>query len=605
CIVSAADGVAINATNFPDENFRNYVSNTNDTNSDGFLSETEIAKITSINVTDMSISTLEGIEYFTAIMRLYCYENNLTTLDVSRNTALVFLDCYGNNLTTLDVSNNTSLRGLQCAGNNLTTLDVSNNTALTFLVLNNNNLTTLDVSNNTVLESLYCGGNNLTTLDVSNNTVLESLYCGENNLTTLDVSNSTALETLYCYDNNLTTLDVSNNTALTFLSCWNNNLTTLDVSNNTVLESLNCGENNLTTLDVSNDTSLSWLYCYGNNLTTLDVSNNTSLTGLWCEGNNLTTLDVSNNTALLRVVNEGSESVVTYNGYEVRQFLDDESGLSCDLSTTIVTNPPVTEEPTSTVAPVRPSVDRTQAELFVTRCYEEALNRTPDSEGLANWTNSLVDRSLSGTQLAYGIIFSPEFQNRNLSNEDYVECLYQMFLDRPSDPAGKADWVSQLNNGASREVIFAGFVNSVEYFNLCRTYGLNAGYYMVGVDMNRQGAVNGFVDRLYGYCLGRSGDQGGQQNWVTQLINGSATGAQVAYGFFFSPEFMNNNYSNEVFVTILYNVCLNRAPDPDGLNNWVTALDNGADRLEVFRGFAHSDEFTGICNNYGIVRGSI
>ena len=145
----------------------------------------------------------------------------------------------------------------------------------------------------------------------------------------------------------------------------------------------------------------------------------------------------------------------------------------------------------------------------------------------------------------------------------------------------------------------------ISYFNLCRTYGLNAGYYMVGIDVNRQGAVNGFVDRLYGYCLGRSGDQGGQQNWVTQLINGSATGAQVAYGFFFSPEFMNNNYSNEVFVTILYNVCLNRAPDPDGLNNWVTALDNGADRLEVFRGFAHSDEFTGICNSYGIVRGSI
>ena len=437
CIVSAADGVAINATNFPDANFMNYVSNTFDTNSDGFLSETEIANITSIDVTDMSISTLEGIGYFTAITTLYCSNNNLTTLDVSNNTAL---------------------------------------------------------------------------------------------------------QVLYCYDNNLTTLDVSNNSALEILSC---------------------------------------------------------------SGNNISTLDISCVPELLRVVNEGSESVFTYNGYEVRQFIDDESGLACDLSTTIVTNPPVTEEPTSTVAPVRPSVDRTQAELFVTRCYEEALNRTPDSEGLANWTNSLVDRSLSGTQLAYGIIFSPEFQNRNLSNEDFVECLYQMFLDRPSDPAGKADWVSQLNNGASREVIFAGFVNSVEYFNLCRTYGLNAGYYMVGVDMNRQGAVNGFVDRLYGYCLGRSGDQGGQQNWVTQLINGSATGAQVAYGFFFSPEFMNNNYSNEVFVTILYNVCLNRAPDPDGLNNWVTALDNGADRLEVFRGFAHSDEFTGICNNYGIVRGSI
>ncbi len=502
CIVSAADGVAINATNFPDENFRNYVSNTNtiDKDGNGYLSASEIAATTTIYVGSKSISSLEGIEYF---------------------TALTYLNCYDNNLTTLDVSNNTSLSWLYCYGNNLTTLDVSNNTALTLLVCSNNNLTTLDVSNNTALYSLNCSSNNLTTLDVSRNTALDLLNCGENNLTTLDVSNNSALEILGC-----------------------------------------CG-------------------------------------------NNISTLDISCVPELLRVVNEGSESVYTYNGYEVRDFSDDGSELTCDLSTTIVTNPPVTEEPTSTVAPVRPSVDRTQAELFVTRCYEEALNRTPDSEGLANWTNSLVDRSLSGTQLAYGIIFSPEFQNRNLSNEDFVECLYQMFLDRPSDPAGKADWVSQLNNGASREVIFAGFVNSVEYFNLCRTYGLNAGYYMVGIDVNRQGAVNGFVDRLYGYCLGRSGDQGGQQNWVTQLINGSATGAQVAYGFFFSPEFMNNNYSNEVFVTILYNVCLNRAPDPDGLNNWVTALNNGADRLEVFRGFAHSDEFTGICNNYGIVRGSI
>ena len=481
CIVSAADGVAINATNFPDANCRNCVSNTNtiDTDGNGYLSASEIAATTTIFVERKSISSLEGIEYFTALTYLDCENNSLSTLDVSNNTALSFLYCSNNNLTTLDVSNNTSLTGL------------------------------------------WCEGNNLTTLDVSNNTVLESLDCGSNNLTTLDVSNNSALD---------------------LLVCWRNNISTLDIS------------------------------CVPE---------------------------------LLRVVNEGSESVFTYNGYEVHQFFDDGSKLACDLSTTIVTNPPVTEEPTSTVAPVRPSVDRTQAELFVTRCYEEALNRTPESEGLTNWTNSLVDRSLSGTQLAYGIIFSPEFQNRNLSNEDFVECLYQMFLDRPSDPAGKADWVSQLNNGASREAIFAGFVNSVEYFNLCRTYGLNAGYYMVGVDMNRQGAVNGFVDRLYGYCLGRSGDQGGQQNWVTQLINGSATGTQVAYGFFFSPEFMNNNYSNEVFVTILYNVCLNRAPDPDGLNNWVTALDNGADRLEVFRGFAHSDEFTGICNNYGIVRGSI
>ena len=132
CIVSAADGVAINATNFPDENFRNNVLDLeNDLgNGDGFLSETEIANITSINVTDMSISTLEGIEYFTAITILDCGSNNLTTLDVSNNTVLKSLNCGDNNLTTLDVSNNTALTLLVCSNNNLTTLDVSNNTAL-------------------------------------------------------------------------------------------------------------------------------------------------------------------------------------------------------------------------------------------------------------------------------------------------------------------------------------------------------------------------------------------------------------------------------------------------------------------------------------------
>ena len=56
CIVSAADGVAINATNFPDANFRNYVSRDNDTNSDGFLSASEIAARKTIIVATTQVS---------------------------------------------------------------------------------------------------------------------------------------------------------------------------------------------------------------------------------------------------------------------------------------------------------------------------------------------------------------------------------------------------------------------------------------------------------------------------------------------------------------------------------------------------------------------
>ena len=57
---------------------------------------------------------------------LYCYSNQLTKLDVSKNTALTDLHCKDNQLTTLDVSKNTALTDLDCRKNQLTSLDVSN-----------------------------------------------------------------------------------------------------------------------------------------------------------------------------------------------------------------------------------------------------------------------------------------------------------------------------------------------------------------------------------------------------------------------------------------------------------------------------------------------
>ncbi len=228
-VAYAAGDVAINEANFPDANFRAFVQDY-DTNSDDKLSEAELAAVTEMDCHGKEIADLTGIEHFTALTRLDCWENKLTTLDVSANTALTVLDCTDNELTSLDVSRNTALTVLWCFGNQLTELDASANTVLTYLSCNNNQLTTLDVSENIVLERIICYGNQLTTLDVSANTALTELYCYNNQLTTLDVSKNTNLKSLHCYGNNLTTLDVSKNTNLKWLYCYGNNLTTLDVS---------------------------------------------------------------------------------------------------------------------------------------------------------------------------------------------------------------------------------------------------------------------------------------------------------------------------------------------------------------------------------------
>ena len=64
--------IAINETNFPDANFRTYVSANCDTDGSGTLSTSELAAVTSIDVYNKSISSLKGVEYFTSLTLLNC-----------------------------------------------------------------------------------------------------------------------------------------------------------------------------------------------------------------------------------------------------------------------------------------------------------------------------------------------------------------------------------------------------------------------------------------------------------------------------------------------------------------------------------------------------
>ncbi len=319
-VQTAGASVVLNATNFPDANFRTYISNETGVSVGGIISDATLASITNINASYKNISSLQGIEYFTDLTHLRCTSNNLTLLDVMKNTKLTYLDCSYNQLTSLDVSKNTNLTKLLCYRNQLSSLDVSNNTNLTELECYRNQLTSLNVLKNTVLTELDCSYNQLTSLNVLKNTVLTKLDCSNNQLTSINVSNNTYLKTFNCGNNPLTTplnvmnnpyltsldcsgnqltsLDVTKNTKLTGLVCFRNQLTSLDISKNELLWYLDCGYNQLTSLDVSQIKILQQFYCNNNQLTSLNVSNNTKLIYLYCSNNQLTSLNVSNNTKL-------------------------------------------------------------------------------------------------------------------------------------------------------------------------------------------------------------------------------------------------------------------------------------------------------------------
>ena len=149
--------VAINSNTFPDTNFRTWVSNNCDTDKNGRLTKSELAQVTSMNVSNKNISNLKGHEYFWELTSLDCSGNKLTSLDLTGfHTALEELYCQNNQLQSLNISQCKKLEYLYCNSNKLTSLSLSSNTALEYLFCDNNQLSSLNVSNNTALVKINC-----------------------------------------------------------------------------------------------------------------------------------------------------------------------------------------------------------------------------------------------------------------------------------------------------------------------------------------------------------------------------------------------------------------------------------------------------------------
>jgi len=207
---------------FPDANFRAWVlgwlgGGRTAASIVTALDEAMMADLEIMDIPDKDIADLTGIEYFTGLAEIYCHDNNLTELDLSKNVGLNTLYCYQNQLMSLSLSKNISLRNLYCGFNPLISLDVTKNTELRHLQCKYTRLTELDVSKNTTLLLLACDNNQLKTLNLTTNIELLQLWCNSNELEMLDISKNTALTRIDCSNNLLTELDVTKNIALTEL----------------------------------------------------------------------------------------------------------------------------------------------------------------------------------------------------------------------------------------------------------------------------------------------------------------------------------------------------------------------------------------------------
>ena len=313
------NSVKVNDKNFPDKNFRKYILKNVHGANDKKLTEKEASAVTTMNLENLNISDLTGIEWFGSLKELNCNYDHLKNLDVSKNLELESLNCGNNELEELNIENNKKLQNLYCEGNKLQSLDLKNFSNLNKCMCSKNHLSTLSIENNSNLKVLDCSENEIKKLNVHQNKKLEELLCGENSLTSLDVSENDNLKHLLVYENKLTSLDVHHNPKLVILSCSDNQLKTLDCSSNKSLLEIRCDRNKLLTLNIGENKILKFLDCDQNDLITLDVSENKNLEELYCNENHLMSLDLSKNSKLENIECRENELIVK-DGLEMKQL---------------------------------------------------------------------------------------------------------------------------------------------------------------------------------------------------------------------------------------------------------------------------------------------
>ena len=174
---------------------------------------------------------------------------------------------------------------------------------------------------------------------------------------------------------------------------------------------------------------------------------------------------------------------------------------------------------------------------FVTRLYENILQRSPDQAGLESWVSVLTSGQESGARVLQNFVGSDEFKERNLSDEEYVQILYRTCLGREADANGLQSWLAVLDSGLSRTHVLKGFAESAEFSAICQDYGITRGNVMLTEARDQNESVTKFVVRCYRLCLGREADVNGLNAWCSQILNGQNTAKQAAYGFVFSREF--------------------------------------------------------------------
>lgn len=210
--------------------------------SDGYIKTTkhitkkDVSSIFKLELSTKKLNSLNGIEHFISLTELYCDNNNLTELDLSRNINLDIVKAKNNKLTKINVSHCSKMTELYLAENQLTTVEIGDLKSLLTLDLSRNPISSLDIPAGLKISRLLLRSAELSSLNLSNLKSLIFLYIIDSkNLERLDLSNLPKLHLAFLEGENpgsssLSSVTFGGNNDLAILSIKNGNFKSFDIS---------------------------------------------------------------------------------------------------------------------------------------------------------------------------------------------------------------------------------------------------------------------------------------------------------------------------------------------------------------------------------------
>ena len=553
--VHAVSEVALDKNNFPDANFRACIAEFD--NGDGKLTESEISKITELNCSNKNISSVEGVEYLTSLRLLDVGKNKLTSLDFE-NSVIKTLWCQNNNLTSINVTKMPSLSNLDCSHNKLTKLDVSQNKELNCLSCYCNQLKQIiTCEDNNDLYSFRAYDNNISSIDISGYFRILKVYNKGVSLYEEYVGNG-RMEVNRCFDS-----------SSSYLFEFDKDTDILSVRVYTSMTSDNAGT--VTPTFVAKD---------GETVSVTAKAKSGYKFVKWQEYDLYGKLkDVSTNSTYSFTTSKESRNLVavfeeipkTFDDYLPSDCVKDFSGsegfvfrlYQCTfgrdpdeegflywydlLSTFKITGADAARS--FLLSPEFASMNYSDEE-YVRVLYRVFFNRDCDSDpsGKEYWLNLITSKKITRAD-AVGF-----------------------FVD-------SQEWADTCALGGIRSG--TSFVPKINvYPNI---------------------SVKSFTERLYKTALKRDVDYPGMAYWAVLLASHRITGEEVGLQFFISKELQDQNISDEEFINRLYLTFMGRKGESDGISYWKDLLQKGTSRESVVLGFTRSQEYLDRCVDAGIL----